>query len=216
MEKLYSMLSDAVVEMDDMRSADIAKKIIESNLSPVDAIELGLVDGMRRAGELFEQEEYFITELLMCADALEAAMAIIKPHIKKDEQVSKGRIVIGSIEGDTHDIGKSIVALLISSAGYDVLDLGRDVSPRKFVDSSVEFNADIIAISTLMTTTMEHMGDVIQLLADENRRDMFKVIVGGRPVSPKFASKIGADGYSTNAQGALRLVEKIMASKHET
>ncbi len=213
MEELFLQLSDAVVEMDEIKSSDIAQKIVDENLDLLEAIEKGLVGGMGRAGDLFEAEEYFIPELLMCADATDAAMRVFKPHIKKEEKKSKGRIVIGTIYGDTHDIGKNIVALTIESAGFDVLDLGRDVSARKFVDSAVEFNADIIAISTLMTTTMENMGEVIKLLIEEEKRELFKVIIGGKPASLAFAKKIGADDYSSNAGAALRLVKRIMSEK---
>lgn len=213
MSTLYSQLSDAVVEMDEMKSAQIAEKIVAEGLDILEAIEQGLVDGMGRAGDLFEREEYFICELLMCADAMDAAMNILKPHLKKEKIKPKGRIVIGSIFGDTHDIGKNIVALILESAGFDVLNLGRDVPAQRFVDSAVEFQADIIAISTLMTTTMENMGEVIKLLIARGKRDLFKVIIGGKPVSMSFAKKIGADYYASNAGGALRLVKEIMERK---
>ncbi len=149
----------------------------------------------------------------MCSDAMDAAMKIFIPHINVEERNSKGRIVIGTIFGDTHDIGKNIVALIIRSAGFDVLDLGRDVSARRFVDSAMEFKADIIAISTLMTTTMENMAEVIRLLKEEGKRDLFKVIIGGKPLSSAFAKKIGADGYSSTASDALRTVKNIIAGK---
>lgn len=207
--ELFLQLSDAVVEMDEVQSIEIAKLIVEQELDIAQAIEEGLVRGMNRAGELFEKEEYFITEILMCADAMEAAMQILKPKLPKKEMVSKGKVVIGSIYGDTHDIGKNIVALMLQAAGFEVLDLGRDVDARRFVDSAVEFDADIIAISTLMTTTMDNMGEVIKLLIEEGKRDLFKIIIGGKPVSLSFAKKIGADGYSANATAAVRLVKEL-------
>jgi corrinoid protein of di/trimethylamine methyltransferase len=204
------LLSDAIVEMDDIKSAEIAQRIVDNNLNVVDAIERGLVKGMERAGSLFDQEEYFITEILMCADCMDIAMKILMPHIKKGEKKSKGRIVIGTIFGDTHDIGKNIVSLFIQSAGYDVLDLGRDVAARRFVDSAVEFKADIIAVSTLMTTTMDNIVEVTRILIKEGIRDKFKVMVGGRPLSESFARKIGADLYASNAGSALRLIKKVL------
>lgn len=213
MSDLYKKLANAVLDMDDVLAKQIAEQIVSEKLDILQAIEIGLVGGMAKAGDLFEQEEYFITELLMCADAMEVAMEILKPHIKNEDVKAKGRIVIGSIFGDTHDIGKNIVALILESAGFCVLDLGRNVSARSFVDNAVEWKADIITISTLMTTTMQNMGEVIKLLVSEGKRDLFKVIVGGKPISMSFAKKIGADGYSANAAGALRLVKKIMAEK---
>lgn len=213
MPELFLQLADAVVEMDEVKSSIIAKKIVNEKLDVLEAIEHGLVHGMGRVGDLYEAEEYFIPELLMCADAMDAAMKIFMPHIKVEDGKSKGRIVIGTIFGDTHDIGKNIVALIIGSAGFDVLDLGRDVPARKFVDGAIEFKADIIAISTLMTTTMENMAEVITLLNEEGKRDLFKVMIGGKPVSLTFAKKIGADAYSSNAGGALRAVKSIIAEK---
>jgi methylmalonyl-CoA mutase cobalamin-binding domain/chain len=123
--------------------------------------------------------------------------------------VKKGRIVMGTVTGDTHDIGKNIVELFLSAAGFEVRDLGKDVSARTFVDQAVEFGADIIAVSTLMTTTMRNMKDIIDLLETEGIRDKFKVIIGGKPTSLAFAEKIGADGYSENAIEAVRLVDKM-------
>lgn len=215
MSGLFLQLANAVAEMDEANSSIIAQKIVNERLDVLEAIEQGLVPGMSRAGDLFEAEEYFIPELLICADAMDAAMKIFMPHIKIEEKKSKGKIVIGTIFGDTHDIGKNIVALIIRSAGFDVLDLGRDVTARKFVNAATEFKADIIAISTLMTTTMENMAEVIKLLNEEGKRDLFKVIIGGKPVSSAFAKKIGADGYSANAGGALRAVKSIIAEKEK-
>ena len=213
MSELFLQLADAVVEMDEVKSSIIAQKIVNEKLDVLEAIEHGLVYGMGMAGDLYEAEEYFIPELLMCADAMDAAMKIFMPHIKVEEGKSKGRIVIGTIFGDTHDIGKNIVALIIRCAGFDVIDLGRDVPASKFVNAAIEFKADIIAISTLMTTTMENMAEVIKLLNEEGKRDLFKVIIGGKPVSLTFAKKIGADDYTSNAGGALRTVKSIIAEK---
>lgn len=213
MSELFLQLADAVLEMDEAKSSAIAQKIVNEKLDISEAIEQGLVNGMGRAGGLFESEEYFIPELLMCVDAMDAAMKIFIPHIKIEEKKSKGRIVIGTIFGDTHDIGKNIVALIIKSAGFDVLDLGRDVSARRFVDGAMDFQADIIAVSTLMTTTMGNMAEVINLLTKEKKRDLFKVIIGGKPVSSAFAKKIGADAYSSDAGGALRAVRNIIKEK---
>lgn len=176
--ELFLQLSNAIVDMDEDNAAVIAREIVDKRLNVLDAIEYGLVKGMEKVGNLYEEEEYFISELLLCADAMNMAMDILKPHIKTEDKKSKGRIVIGSIFGDTHDIGKNIVALLLESAGFDVLDLGRDVSARKFVDGAMDFHADIIAISTLMTTTMNNMSDVVNLLIEENKRHLFKVVIG--------------------------------------
>ncbi len=208
-DMLIAKLADAVAQMEEEAAAALAQKIVLMGADAWEAIDLGLVAGMERAGNLFEQEEYFIPELLVCADAMKTAMNILKPHIKRT-RASKGRIVIGTIFGDTHDIGKSIVSLILESAGFDVLDLGRDVSARGFVDAAVDFGADIIAMSSLMTTTMDNMAEVARLLEKENLRSRFVLLVGGRPISRSFAKKIGADYYAKNAADALRTVKKIM------
>jgi methanogenic corrinoid protein MtbC1 len=213
MNQLFRQLSDAVFTMDEESAEKTAHEIVKCGLDISEAIESGIVDGMTRAGEMYDQEEYFISELLSCADAMNAAFDILKPALGDYEMPSKGRIVIGTVEGDTHDIGKSIVALILEGGGFSVLDLGKDVSAQRFVDAAAEYRADIIAISSLMTTTMENMRDVIDLLHYRNMRGQYKVIVGGKPLSPAFAKKIGADGYSATASGALRLCRNIMKNK---
>jgi Predicted cobalamin binding protein len=210
MEKYYNKLSDAVVDMEENLATEIAQEIIRQGGNALEAIELGLVGGMERVGKLYENEEYFIPELLMCADAMYAGLHVLEPHVEKEDQKEKHKIVIGSILGDTHDIGKNIVSLILESAGFEVHDLGRDVHPNIFVDKAVEYEAEIIIISTLMTTTMKNMGGVIKVLKERNIRDKFKVLVGGRPISPAFAKEIGADGYSANAASALRLVKSLV------
>ncbi|AEV68891.1 corrinoid protein [Acetivibrio clariflavus] len=211
--ELYQKLSDAVVEMDEEKTVELSKKAVADGVDAYEAIDKGLADGMERAGKLFEEEEYFIPELLMCSDAMYAGINVLKPHIKSEEQGQKSKIVIGVVEGDTHDIGKNLVKIMLESAGYEIIDLGRDVAPRRFVDAAIENNADVIALSTLMTTTMDRMSDVIGILNEGNIRDKFKVIVGGGPISQSFADKIGADGYSVNAAEAVRLVKRLLNSK---
>ncbi len=172
-------------------------------------MEHGLIAGVNRAGKLFDEEEYFVPELLIAADAMYAGLAILRPHIKEQFTGISRRVVIGVIQGDTHDIGKNLVRIMLEVAGFEVHDLGRDVPPRKFVDRAVEVKADIIALSTLMTTTMERMGDVIGILEEENLRNRFKVIVGGSPLSQAFADRIGADGYAPKAAQAVQLAKRL-------
>jgi dimethylamine corrinoid protein len=213
MDNLFEKLSQAIIDMDEIEAKKLALQIVENNLSVTEAIEQGLVKGMDKVGDLFECEEYFISELLLCADAMNEAMKVFSPLIKSEDKKCKGKIVIGSIFGDTHDIGKSIVALMLSGAGFDVLDLGRDVSAESFVNNALAFDADIIAISTLMTTCMNNMKDVPDLLNEKGIREKFKVIIGGKPCSKGFAIKIGADDYSSTATSAVRLCKKILGEK---
>lgn len=213
MEDLYKQLSDAIFFMDEEKAEQTAAEIVRSGLDIAAAVEEGVVGGMTRAGEMYDAEEYFISELLSCADAMYAALKILNIKLGGDAMPSKGRVVIGTVAGDTHEIGKNITALVLEGGGFSVLDLGRDVPAQRFVSAAVDFNADIIAISSLMTTTMDNMRDVISLLEEKSLRERFKVIVGGKPLSAAFARKIGADGYSSTAAGALRLCREIMDLK---
>ncbi|AEV69268.1 corrinoid protein [Acetivibrio clariflavus] len=209
-EELFKKLSDAVVNMDEDETVLVSKKVIIDGYDAYEAIDKGLADGMDRAGKLFEEEEYFIPELLMCSDAMYAGLDVLRPHIKIDEKGEKHRVVIGVVEGDTHDIGKNLVKIMLESAGFEVFDLGRDIPPIKFVEKAKEVNAKIIALFTLMTTTMDGMAEVINILNQQKIRDQYKVMVGGGPISQSFADKIGADGYSVNAAEAVRLARRLV------
>jgi len=212
-EKLFKELADAVVDMDEEKSVATAEAVVTAKIDAYEAIEKGLSAGMERAGELFDEEEYFIPELLMCSDTMYAGMDILKPHIRQDAVAEKRRVVIGVIEGDTHDIGKNLVKIMLETSGFDVIDLGRDIPPARFVATAREIGADIIALSTLMTTTMDGMGEVVRQLKDQGIRDSFKVIVGGGPISQGFADRIGADGYAVNAADAVRLARRLTAAE---
>lgn len=212
-EKLFKELADAVVDMDEDRAVATAETVVAAKIDAYEAIEKGLSAGMERAGELFDEEEYFIPELLMCSDAMYAGMDVLKPHIRQDAVAEKRRVVIGVIEGDTHDIGKNLVKIMLETSGFDVTDLGRDIPPARFVDTARKIDADIIALSTLMTTTMDGMGEVVRQLKDQGIRDSFKVIVGGGPISQGFADRIGADGYAVNAADAVRLARRLTAAE---
>jgi dimethylamine corrinoid protein len=208
--ELFQKLSDAVVEMEEDTVEETANRVVEEGLDAYQAIDKGLADGMERAGKLFEEHEYFVPELMICADAMYKGLDILTPHIKAAEDEKKATVVIGVIEGDTHDIGKNLVRIMQETAGFNVIDLGRDIPPTVFVDEAVKNNADVIAISTLMTTTMDGMSEVIEILNQRGIRDKFKVIVGGGPISQGFANKIGANGYSSNAAESVRLVKKLL------
>jgi dimethylamine corrinoid protein len=210
-EEYFIALSEAVVEMDEDRAVSASKAALDDGVDAYEAIEKGLSHGMARAGQLFEEEEYFIPELLMCSDAMYAGLDVLKPHLKKTAN-SKGKIVIGVIEGDTHDIGKNMVRIMFETGGFDVIDLGRDVPPQRFVDTALEHGADMIALSTLMTTTMDGMGKVVDLLHQGNIRERIKVMVGGGPISPGFAKRIGADGYAVNAAEAVKVAKELLAA----
>lgn len=209
-EELFYKLADAVVEMDEDKVGTLCQEVIDHHIDAFDAIDHGLSKGMEKAGQLFEEEEYFVPELLMCADAMNRGVDILKPYLAGKKAAARAKIVIGVIEGDTHDIGKNLVKLMLDVSNFTVVDLGRDVPAPVFVDRAVAERAQIIMISSLMTTTMDSMKDVITILNERGIRDQFKVAVGGGPVSQSFADRIGADGYSKNAADAVRMCEAFI------
>lgn len=210
-EALLSKLSNCVLEMEDELVVEVANQYIEAGFSPIDGILEGLVDGMQEAAKLFEEEEYFIPELLVCSEAMYNGLNILKPHLDKNNFGKNKKIVLGVVEGDTHDIGKNLVKIMLEAAGYEVIDMGRDVSCESFVDKVLETKADLLAMSTLMSSTMSSMQRVIQILEEKNIREKVKVIIGGAPISLSFSKKIGADGYSSNAVEAVKLVDELLS-----
>lgn len=208
-QKLLEQLADSVVNMDEELTVEHARKYIEKGFNSGEGINLGLALGMDRAGELYEAEEYFIPELLMCSDAMYAGLEVLRPHLKQDKLGEKHSVVIGVVEGDTHDIGKNLVKMMLETLGFDVVDLGRDVPPADFVEKAKEIEADIIALSTLMTTTMEGMQEVMKLLEKDKLRDKIKVMIGGGPISKSFANKIGAY-YAEDASKAAKLAQDLI------
>jgi corrinoid protein of di/trimethylamine methyltransferase len=209
-EELLQALSDSVVDMDEENTIEIAKQFIENDFDAYEGIDKGLAHGMQRAGKLYDEEEYYIPELLICSDAMYGGLDILKPYLKHKEGEKKHKVVIGVVEGDTHDIGKNLVKIMMETEGFYVEDLGRDVPPIKFVEKAKEINADIICLSTLMTTTMCGMEEVIKILEKENLRDKIKVMIGGGPVSYSFAEKIGADAYTTDASRAAKKAKDLL------
>ncbi|MCB8818837.1 corrinoid protein [Desulfosporosinus shakirovi] len=208
-QRLLVQLADSVVNMDEDLTVERAQEYLENSFDPYEAITKGLARGMDRAGELYEEEEYFIPELLMCSDAMYAGLGVLRPHLKQDKIGEKHKVVIGVVEGDTHDIGKNLVKIMLETLGFEVVDLGRDVPPVDFVEKAKEIKADLIALSTLMTTTMEGMKEVIQLLERDKLQDKIKVMIGGGPISKSFADKIGAY-YAEDASKAAKLAQDLV------
>ncbi len=213
---LLKDLMDGVFLMNEELAVKAAKEVIEAGYDAYDAINNGLVAGMNKAGVLYEKEEYFVPELLICSDAMYAGLEILRPHIKTDASAEKRKAVIGVIEGDTHDIGKNLVKIMMDAAGFQIHDLGRNVPLASFVEKAKEVDAELICMSTLMTTTMDGMATVIEMLKEEGIRNSFKVMVGGGPISQGFARKIGADGYADNATNAVDLARKLLVKSGST
>jgi len=213
-EELLQEMARCVLEMEDELVVDVAKRYAEKGYDPAEGILTGLVSGMNQAAELYEKEEYFIPELLICSSAMYNALDVLRPLMPKEENGVKRKVVIGVVEGDTHDIGKNLVKVMLESAGYELIDLGRDVPVEKFIDTVAKENADVVALSTLMTTSMMNMGKVVEGLKERGIRDKVKVIIGGGPISQAFADKIGADGYSVSAVDAVKLVDNLFSAEN--
>ena len=207
-EELLKLLAEYVVEMEDEDIVDIANEYLEAGYPAKEGILDGLTVGMVEAGRLYDEEEYYIAELLLCADAMYAGINVLKSAITESNE-NKIKAVIGVIEGDTHDIGKNLVKIMLETAGFEMIDLGRDVPINEFVDSSIENNASLICMSSLMSTTMYGMKDVIEGLKEKGYRDNIKVMVGGGPITDKFAMQIGADAYSDNAVEAVSVAKAL-------
>lgn len=209
-EELLKRLSDGVLEMEEDDVAEAAQEYLDAGYPAFDGIMEGLVDGMNRATELYEQEEYFVTDVLLCSDAMYIGLDILRPYLPDNSGEEKVKAVIGVVEGDTHDIGKNLVKIMMETAGFEMIDLGRDVELQKFVDTAKEEHASLVCLSTLMTTTMGGMETVIHLLEEAGIRNQVKVMIGGGPISQKYADKIGADGYSQNAVEAVKLAKRLL------
>lgn len=212
-EELLKDLAESVVDMDEDKAEEVANVFIEKKYDAYEGIAKGLAVGMDEAGKLYEEEEYYIPELLMCSDAMYAGMDVLKPHLKYDETDERYKAVVGVVEGDTHDIGKNLFKIMLETTGFEVYDLGRDVPPIEFIKKAKELDADLIGLSTLMTTTMDNMEIVINLLKEEGIRDNVVVMIGGGPISQSFADKIGADGYAPEASRAARLAKELVRGK---
>jgi corrinoid protein of di/trimethylamine methyltransferase len=211
MRELLKDLRESVVLMNEEVAATAAQEVVAAGFDAYEAINQGLVLGMNDAGSLFEKEEYFVPELLLCSDAMNAGIEILRPHILKNSEQQKYRAVIGVMQGDTHDIGKNLVKIMMDAAGFEVHDLGRNVPPAKFVETAKSIDAHLVCLSTLMTTTMDGMAQVIETLNQQGVRGKHKVLVGGGPLSSRFAKKIGADGYADNAAGAVKVAKELLA-----
>ncbi|PAW79956.1 MAG: cobalamin-binding protein [Verrucomicrobia bacterium Tous-C9LFEB] len=210
-ELILKKFTDAVVNGDEDLAVEAANEAIASNLDATEAIVDGLSKGMGIVGEYFESQEYFLPEVIVASEAFKAGVKILQPHIKVQQGTKPSKIVIGTVQGDTHDIGKNIVGIMLGAAGFEVIDVGRDVSPKAFVDKVKETNADLLGLSALMTTSMVNMKKVLALLNEEGVRGQVKVMIGGAAISQRYADEIGADGYSVDAVAAVRLAQKLVA-----
>ena len=202
-------ISDCIIDMGKEEIRDLVLEALEEDIKVEDIYRNGLNYGMTRALEKFEAKEYYLPEIIVCADTLNEGISILKNsgEIKKD---TKGKVVLSVVEGDTHEIGKNIVKIMMEASGYDVIDLGVNQKSKNIIKAAIDNRADIIGLSSMMTTTMENMKTVINDLNNLKLEKKPKVIIGGGPVNKNFAEEIGADGYSENAPKAVLLIKKLM------
>ena len=214
-EELLKALSDGVVDMDEDKTKETAQKVLDESLNAYDAVMNGLAAGMEIVGDLYDKHEYFVPELLMSADALYAGLDILKPHIKIEDlgDKPKGQVVIGTVQGDVHDIGKNIIKLMFDIAGFTVHDLGRDVPLEKFVEEQLRTDSEIVALSAMMTTTMMGMKKVIEMIKEKNPN--VAIMLGGAPVTKDTADLFGADGYAESAGNAVQEAIKMISRLRE-
>jgi len=210
-DRLLAAMTAAVIEGDRAAAEALAAKALADALDLHEVIEKGFIPGIQKVGELWENGEYFLPELISSAECMKAAMAVLQPAFAAApaEAFRRGKVVIGTIEGDIHDVGKNLVASMLSANGFDVLDLGADVKLARFIEAAEGTGADLICLSALLTTTMLNQRRLIEMLKDRGLRGRFKVLVGGAPVSRKWAADIGADGYGENALAAVKLAVEL-------
>jgi len=208
-QKLLKQIHDAVVAYDEETSAQLCKALLEEGIDPYDGIMKGLATGMDTVGGLYEKKEYFVPELLLCSDAMYAGLDVLRPHVKTtQEKKNVGKIVMGVIEGDIHDIGKTLIKTMFEAAGWEIYDLGKDVKLDRFVEEQKKTSADIVALSALMTTSMLAMPKVIGMLKAHDPGVI--IMVGGAPLTPEIAQQYGADGYARDAVTAVKKASELM------
>jgi corrinoid protein of di/trimethylamine methyltransferase len=208
----FNEMKDAVVRGDKEACVDLAKKALESGVEPLKAIQEGFTPGMQVVGKGFEDGSLFLPDMMLAAEAMKAGIAVLEAAMPADKAAENhlGKVVVATVQGDVHDIGKNILRILLSTAGFEVIDLGRDVKVATIINEAEDEEVDIIGVSALMTTTMMYMKELIEELSEAGLRDRFKVMVGGAPVTPEWAREIGADGYAKDAFAAIAVAKDLV------
>lgn len=209
--EMYDQLAQAVIDGEAKEAGEVARQALDQGLDPLTCINEGLTKGIERVGELFASGEYFLPELIIGAEAMKVALAVLEPAMVDDqEREVVGRVVIGTVEGDMHEIGKTLVSTMLTANGFKVFDIGVDQSAEKFIDAIKENDAEIVGASALLTTTMLQQRKLIEAIEEAGLRDQVKIIVGGAPVTDSFATEIGADGYAEDAISAVDLAFRLV------
>ena len=212
MSDIYQQLSKIVIEGEDEKAPGMVQKALDQGLPPVEILDNGLLVGMNEVSTQFEQEERFVPEVLLAAKAMHDGLEVLRPHLVASGAKPTGKIVLGTVKGDIHDIGKNLVGMMCEGAGFEVINLGFDVDPEKFVEAVKENQPDIVGMSAMLTTTMLAMGYTIKALKEAGLRDTVKVIIGGSPVDSEIVERIGADGYAYNSPIAVELAKRLMGT----
>lgn len=207
----FEALNQAVISGQDQQVKELAQQAVDAGVKPLDIINEGLIKGMNVVGQRFKVGDMFVPEVLMSARAMAAGMEVVKPLLLDGEITNKGTVVIGTVKGDLHDIGKNLVGMMLESSGYKVIDLGTDTDPEAFVNAVKENNAKVLGLSALLTTTMLAMKETIEALEEAGLRDQVKVMIGGAPITQEFADEIGADGYAPDAASAVDLANQLIS-----
>jgi trimethylamine corrinoid protein len=213
---LFQAMSESIVEGEEEQAAALAGQAVDEGIDPLDAINQGYIPGIEHVGKQFSQGTMFLPELVMAGEAMKAALKVLEPEMARrgSQRAYLGKVVLATVQGDIHDIGKTLVGTLLSSNGFQVFDLGVDVPLEVIVEKAREVEADLIALSALLTTTMINQRVLIRNLEEAGIRERFKVIVGGAPASDDWAEEIGADGFSSDAVGAVELARKLVQVPH--
>ncbi len=212
MEPVIKEIYDSIVEADQKLTSTKVQEALDLGFDPGFILNAGMVAAMTEVGRLFEEGEYFVPEMLVSARAMQAGLSILKPKMVEANIKSVGKVVAGTVKGDLHDIGKNLVCMMLEGAAFEIIDLGSDVSPDKFVDAVKSHQANMVAMSALLTTTMPNMKTTIDALKEAGVRDQVKIMVGGAPLSTQYAQEIGADGYAQDASRAVALAKSLIGA----
>ncbi len=212
-QKIFEEAIKAIVDGDTDKATELARRRLDEGIAPLDLMNSGFIPGINQVGDLFGSGKLFIPGLIKSANAMEKATAVINDAIPQEQETVSGKIVIGTVEGDMHDIGKTIVVSLMRANGFEVLDLGRDVPTDRFIEAAEKFNADIIGSSTLLTTTMPMQKELEEELKKAGLKDKYKTIVGGAPVTQRWADRIGADAFAQDAGDGVKKVKQLLAEQ---
>jgi len=212
MENVLEVIYQGIIDGDMPLTQEKVQEALDAGIEPGDILQEGLVTAMAEVGRLFEEGEYFVPEMLIAARAMKAGLALLRPHLVEADVKPAGKVSAGTVKGDLHDIGKNLVCMMLEGAGFEIVDLGVDVSPEQFLKSVTEQGVDVIAMSALLTTTMPNMRTTIETLVEAGVRDKVKVMIGGAPVTDAYAAEIGADGYAPDASRAVALAKSLVGA----